>query len=175
MGWWGGMVVGLCHNVRFGSELAPCLEPVKLNITHMTKGCKKFDEIINLNICNNKFISNTSTKSIDFIHRFCSKLNIGNNIYKICEHVCIKAEEYNLVSKCIPPSIATGSIFLVCYLLNIKISKKEISTICKISEVTISKCYKKLYSYHEYLFPEEILKKLYPEQRLNCKKLIDDI
>ena len=154
---------------RSAKEIA---EIFKLNITHMTKGCKKFDEIINLNICNNNFVSHTSTKSIDFVHRFCSKLNIGNNIYKICEHVCLKAEEYNLVSKCIPPSIATGSIFLVCYLLNIKISKKEISTICKISEVTISKCYKKLYNHHEYLFPEHILEKLYPNQRLNFKKLI---
>ena len=28
---------------------------------------------------------------------------------------------------------------------------------CKISEVTISKCYKKLYKYHKYLLPENIL------------------
>ena len=42
----------------------------------MTKGCKKFDEIMNTNSikCN----SNMCTKPIDFIHRFCSKLNLGN-------------------------------------------------------------------------------------------------
>ena len=70
-----------------------------------------------------------SSSSLDFIRRFCSHLNIGSNIYRICYHVCQKAEEYNLVSKCIPPSIAAGSIFLVITLLNnggdkIKISKK---------------------------------------------------
>ena len=97
----------------------------------------------------------------DFIERFCSKLNLGKNIVKICKHVCEKADEYNLVSKCIPPSIAAGSIFLVCNILNINISKKEISTTCKISEVTISKCYKSLLKYHKYLFPEDIIKKLY--------------
>lgn len=134
----------------------------KINISHMTKGCKKFDEIINMNICKTKYKYKMSTSSSDFIQRFCSKLNIGNNIFKICNHVCSKAEEYNLVSKCIPPSIAAGSIYLVCYILNINISKKEISQICKISEVTISKCYKNLYDYHQYLFPEEIIKKLYP-------------
>ena len=131
----------------------------KLNITHMTKGCKKFDEIMNTNSiqCN----SNKCTKSIDFIHRFCSKLNLGKNIVDICEHVCEKAEEYNLVSKCIPPSIAAGSIFLVCNFLNINVTKKEISTICIISEVTISKCFKELIKYHKYLFPKYILDKLY--------------
>jgi len=141
---------------RSAKEIA---EIFKLNITHMTKGCKKFDEIVNTNSiqCN----SNKCTKSIDFIHRFCSKLNLGKNILDICEHVCEKAEEYNLVSKCIPPSIAAGSIFLVCNFLNINVSKKEISTICKISEVTISKCFKELIKYHKHLFPKYILDKLY--------------
>jgi transcription initiation factor TFIIB len=143
---------------RSAKEIA---EIFKLNITHMTKGCKKFDEILNLEHGQNLCLSSNTTKSIDFIERFCSKLNLGKNIVKICKHVCDKADEYNLVSKCIPPSIAAGSIFLVCNILNINISKKEISTTCKISEVTISKCYKSLLKYHKYLFPEEIIKKLY--------------
>ena len=143
---------------RSAKEIA---EIFKLNITHMTKGCKKFDEILNLDNCQNLCVASNTTKSIDFIERFCSKLNLGKNIVKICKHVCEKADEYNLVSKCIPPSIAAGSIFLVCNILNINISKKEISTTCKISEVTISKCYKSLLKYHKYLFPEDIIKKLY--------------
>jgi transcription initiation factor TFIIIB Brf1 subunit/transcription initiation factor TFIIB len=135
----------------------------KLNISHMTKGCKKFDEIIHMNVCNNSNMTNNITKSSDFVQRFCSKLNIGNNICQICSYVCEKAEEYNLVSKCIPPSIAAGSIFLVCSLLKINITKKEISQTCQISEVTISKCYKNLHLYQEHILPKEILLKLYPE------------
>jgi transcription initiation factor TFIIB len=134
----------------------------KLNISHMTKGCKKFDEIINMNVCNNSTMKNNATKSSDFVQRFCSKLNIGNNICQLCIQVCEKAEEYNLVSKCIPPSIASGSIFLVCSLLKINITKKEISLTCQISEVTISKCYKNLYTYHQHILPNNILNKLYP-------------
>jgi transcription initiation factor TFIIB len=143
---------------RSAKEIA---EIFKLNITHMTKGCKKFDEILNLKSDQHFSSTGNTTKSIDFIERFCSKLNLGKNIVKICKHVCEKADEYNLVSKCIPPSIAAGSIFIVCNILNINISKKEISTTCKISEVTISKCYKSLLKYHKYLFPEDIIKKLY--------------
>ena len=142
---------------RSAKEIA---EIFKLKITHMTKGCKKFDEILNLDAEKIRYTSST-TKSVDFIERFCSKLNLGTNIINICKHVCEKAEEYNLVSKCIPPSIAAGSIFLVCQILNVNISKKDISQTCKISEVTISKCYKSLLKYHKYLFPENIISKLY--------------
>ena len=134
-----------------------------LNISHMTKGCKIFDEIINMNVCKNSTMKNTPTKSSDFVQRFCSKLNIGTNICNICSQVCEKAEEYNLVSKCIPPSIAAGSIFLVCSLLKINITKKEISQTCQISEVTISKCYKNLHIYQEHILPKHIYLKLYPE------------
>ena len=144
---------------RSAKEIA---EIFKLNISHMTKGCKKFDEIIHMNVCNNSSMSNNATKSSDFVQRFCSKLNIGTNICQICSYVCEKAEEYNLVSKCIPPSIAAGSIFLVCSLLKINITKKEISQTCQISEVTISKCYKNLHVYHEHILPKHILNKLYP-------------
>ena len=127
----------------------------------MTKGCKKFDEIMNYNKNSNNSESITGATSEDFIQRFCSKLNIGNEIYRICSHVCIQAESNSLVSENTPPSIAAGSIYLVCSLLNIAISKKEISNSCKISEVTISKCYKKLLRYHKHLFPKYIIDKLY--------------
>ena len=135
----------------------------KIDVTHMTRGCKRFDEIVNeQNSDEDKIISNmTGSQSIDFINRFCSKLNIGKEIIAICIHVCQKAEEYSLVSENTPPSIAAGSIFLVCSLLSIEIVKKKISAICKISEVTISKCYKKLLKYHEHLLPKHIIDKLY--------------
>ena len=139
-------------------------EIFKIRITHMTKGCKKFQEIMNLSICDNSNYKSECTRPIDFINRFCSKLNLGTNIFNICLEVCQNADKYNLVSKCIPPSIAAGTIFLVCNLLNINISKKEISIHCKISEVTISKCYKNLYLYHEHILPENILLKLYPSK-----------
>ena len=132
-----------------------------INITHMTRGCKKFDEIMNFIKYENKTSNIEGSKSTDYIKRFCSKLNIGNNILIICKYTCDKAEEFSLVSENTPPSIAAGIIFLVCSLLNLNISKHQISEICKISEVTISKCYKKLLEYHKHLLPKEILDKLY--------------
>ena len=98
---------------------------------------------MNINKSNSQSISLSKSESNDFIHRFCSYLNIGHEIYLICDHVCKAADKYYLVSENTPPSIAAGSIYLVCSILNINISKKDISISCKISEVTISKCYKK--------------------------------
>ena len=40
--------------------------------------------------------------------------------------------------------MASGCIYLYCKLTNLTITKKEISEISKISEVTINKCTKKL-------------------------------
>lgn len=147
---------GIHGSPRSSQEIADIF---KISTKNMTKGCKNFDTIMNFN--KNDTINIPGTTSVDFIRRFCSYLKLGTNIYKICKHVCENAEEHNLVSKCIPPSVAAGSIYLVCNLLNINISKKDISTHCKISEVTISKCFKELLKYHKYLLPKEILEKLY--------------
>ena len=73
--------------------------------------------------------------------------------------VCKKADELNLVSKCIPPSVAAGSIFLICNLLKIKINKKEIAQTCQISEVT-SKCFKSLYKHHEHILPRKYFREV---------------
>ena len=132
-----------------------------ISVKHMTRGCKRFDEIMNQIKQENKSSDIAGSKSTDYIQRFCSKLNLGENILSICKHTCSKAEEFSLVSENTPPSIAAGTIFLVCSLLSLSISKTQISEICKISEVTISKCYKKLLNYHKHLLPIEIIDKLY--------------
>ena len=47
-----------------------------IDITIMTKGCKSFQEIMNLNKKNKKRILNKSINPKDFIDRFCDQLNI---------------------------------------------------------------------------------------------------
>ena len=134
---------------RSAKEVA---EIFKLKITSMTKGCKKFMEIMNtVNKSSNLELS--ATQPDDFIRRFCSKLLVTGKLLDICRYVAKKAEDYNLVSENTPPSIAAGSIYLVSASYDMNISKKDISEACKISEVTISKCYKKLNKYKKYLLP----------------------
>ena len=47
--------------------------------------------------------------------------------------------------------MAAGCIYLYIKNKNLNIHKKDISDVCKISEVTINKCYKKLEEYEELL------------------------
>ena len=73
---------------------------------------------------------------------------------KICLHVANKAEKHSIVSENTPPSIAAGSIYLVSNVLQLNITKKDISSACGISEVTVSKCFKKMEKYYHLLLPE---------------------
>ena len=129
--------------------------------TSMTKGFKKFNEImLTLKPDLKKNFNSCISESIDFINRFCSNLNLDKEIIDICRYVCVNIEKYDLVSENTPTSKAAGSIYLVSYLFDLNISKKEISTICSTSEVTISKCFSKLIDYYIYIIPDEMLKYL---------------
>jgi len=137
---------------RSAKEVA---EIFKLSITSMTKGCKKFQEIMNT-VNKGSNLGLIATQPDDFIRRFCSKLNIIDNALEICRQVAQNAEKYNLVSENTPPSIAAGSIYLVSVVYDMNVSKKNISKACKISEVTISKCFKKLIKYKKHIIPKNL-------------------
>jgi transcription initiation factor TFIIB len=121
-----------------------------LDITTMTKGCKKFNEIMDMNF--------NSSIPEDFINRFCTKLN-RPDIIKTCLYVIKKADDFSVVSENAPPSIAAGIIFLVSHVCDLNINKKSISKVCEISEVTINKCFKKLTIFKQHLFPKDIIDK----------------
>jgi|TARA_B110000211_G_scaffold232710_1_gene297070 transcription initiation factor TFIIB len=122
-----------------------------INITTMTKGCKKFHDIMKTNmLCSNPE---------DFIMRFCYNLNIEDKYIDLCINIINKADEYSIVSENAPPSIAAGTIFLVSNLCKLGILKKDISKNCDISEVTINKCYKNLDKYKKHLIKKEDLDK----------------
>ena len=115
-----------------------------LSISTMTKGCKKFHEIMKMNFA--------STSPDDFIVRFCSRLN-RPDIVEDSLYIVRAADKYSIVSENAPPSIAAGSIYLCSVVNKHGITKKDISKACEISEVTINKCYKKMVVYTDYLIP----------------------
>ena len=80
----------------------------------------------------------------DFIDRFCHKLSLSDGDKKHINNLAKLCEELNLINDNTPPAMASGCIFLYIRIHNIDIDKKNISEVCKISEVTINKCSKKL-------------------------------
>ena len=122
----------------------------------MTKGCKNYTEIMRMSKID-KFRS-LDAKSInldDFIERFSHKLSLNiEDIKKILQlsKIC---QDLKLINDNTPPAMASGCIYLYIKINDLNIHKKDISDICKISEVTINKCYKKLEK------NEEIMKLFY--------------
>ena len=159
-------VYNSCKKQKVPRSCKEIAEIFNIELKDMTKGCKNFNEIwrlVNKNQClskNNTFYR--STNPLDYIDRFCSNLSIPTKIKNISEIVAIKAitSNYDIVNDNTAPSISAGSVYLVCTLYNYNISKKDISVISKISEVTITKCYKKLFMYKKQLLPKKIIQEL---------------
>lgn len=128
----------------------------KIKLQDMTRGIKKFRESWRLAKNENDTLEITSSNPIDFIERYCSNLPITTNIKHIAEFVAIKSIFLNIVSDNTAPSIAAGSIYLTCYITNQSITKKMVANACKTSEVTISKCFKKLNELKHELLPAQI-------------------
>ena len=101
----------------------------------------------------------TKTTPCTFIERYCSKLNVNQELTKLCLFIGQNVKQRNLIPENTPHSIAAGIIYYVSLSCNLNISKKDIHQISKISEVTINKCYKKLDNYSQYLIPPTIVKK----------------
>jgi transcription initiation factor TFIIB len=120
-----------------------------IKLTTMTKGCKKFQDIMKMNL--------DSTCPEDFIERFSSKLGLSLEMRDLCRHIVKKADELNIVSENTPPSVAAGSIYLCIMTCDLPITKNDLSAACGISQVTLTKCYKKMYTQRGVLFPKEAI------------------
>ena len=123
----------------------------------LTKGCKNYTEIIRINKKNIDRVQNTRSIDLtDFIERFSHNLNINNQDIDKIKKISELCSKYELMYDNTPPAMACGCIYLYIKFKNFNISKKIISENCLISEVTINKCYKKLYSNES--FKSEVLK-----------------
>ena len=133
-----------------------------LDSTAATKGCKNAISIINELECDLANTDKTSlchTTPASFIDRYCSKLNINDELTRVCQFVAIRIQRNSLIPENTPHSIAAGIVYFVSQICNVSVSKRAVSNVSEISEVTINKCYKKLTSMTEDLIPKPILEK----------------
>ena len=135
-----------------------------LDATSATKGCKNALSIINdleKDMDNKEKTNFGKTKPDAFIDRYCSKLNVNNELTKLCKFIVMKIEKLDIMPENTPPSIAAGVVYFVAHLCKLNISKKEVKNVSETSEVTINKCYKKLekIANEENIVPAAIIKK----------------
>lgn len=148
------------HNCpRTAKEIATIFN---LDNTSATKGCKNAVSIINeleSNMENSEKTAFCKTKPEAFIDRYCSRLNVPDELTKLSQFIAVSIEKNNLIPENTPHSIASGIIYFVAYMCKLPITKKDVNRISDMSEVTINKCFKKLYDMRERLIPNIILRK----------------
>ena len=137
-----------------------------LEIKHVNKGYRKFMDFINIEELYHTF---TSSKSTDFIKRFGDKLIMDDKYIKIATEISNNINKLDLASTHEPPSVAAGCLLLVVNMYSIPINKKQISEVFGISDVTISKTYRRIWPFHKIITNNEITD-LILEKKKNLKK-----
>ncbi len=144
-----------------------------LEIKHVNKGYRKFMDFINLEELQHNF---TSSKSTDFIKRFADKLEMSEKYIKYSMEISNNINKLDLASTHEPPSVAAGCILLVVNMYSLPINKKQISEVFSISDVTISKTYRRIWPFHKIITNSEITdmilekKQNMPKQKININK-----
>jgi transcription initiation factor TFIIB len=147
-----------CH--RTPKEIAKMFN---LDLGSSTKGCKNAQNIIieiEKGLPEDEKTHFCKPTPSSFIERYCSKLLISDELTKLCYFVSIQIESENSVGEKAPHSLASGIIYFICKLAGLCISKKQISEITGISQVTVGKCCKRVEELDvERLVPEVMRKK----------------
>jgi transcription initiation factor TFIIB len=133
-----------------------------LDQTSVTRGAKNAINILNdleKDYDNADKTVFAKTESLSFIHRFCSRLGMNNELTKVSHFIANKIESTNYMPENIPYSIAASIIYFVSSKCNQSISKSSIARVANISEVTINKCFKKLEQHQPCLIPTVIVQK----------------
>ena len=148
------------HNFpRTAKEIATIFN---LDNSSATKGCKNAMHLLNnmeQEMHNNNKTKLCQTNPTSFIERYCSRLNLNNEITKVCLFVALNIQVNNIIPENTPHSVAAGIVYFVSQSCNLNITKRDVNNCSEISEVTINKCYKKLDEMREKLIPSVILKK----------------
>lgn len=129
-------------------------EMFDLDIKKMSNGCKQFNEIMyhnNLNYSNKI----RPTEPAHFIDHYAVVLHLDELNKNRALHVAKMAEKLGVVAENTPSSIAVGSLYLTSQYYNLNITKKKLADNCNISEVTISKAYKKMCKFQKFLLPND--------------------
>jgi transcription initiation factor TFIIIB Brf1 subunit/transcription initiation factor TFIIB len=140
---------------RSPREIADMFE---LKYTEMTKGCKNFLKLIKIK---NMELNMGTSLPEHFVTRFCNDLKIKQVYIDQAIQIAKNLKKLNIASVHTPFSTATGSILLMGEINGLNmINKKKLAIKFKVSEVTISKTYKKIEPYKKALVNNELTDKI---------------
>lgn len=125
---------------RSSKEIASMfnISPVVLN-----RGNSRFQTLLKINV--------SSSGPDDFISRFGSKLSIKMDDINRCKNLVKFLDKNEILSDNSPTSAAAGILYFYSMSENLGYTKKQISAVCNVSEVTIVKNYKFISKYKEFI------------------------
>ena len=124
-----------------------------INYTDITRGCKNFQKFVKKG---NIDINTGFSLPEDFVSRFCKDLHIKDKYIEESINIAKNIRRMNIASVHTPFSIATSSILLMAEFNNIEnINKRRLANKFGVSEVTISKTFKKIEEYKDILKSQE--------------------
>lgn len=126
-----------------------------LEVKHVNRGCRKFLEYVDISSYFNKI---KACQASNFIARYSNELNLSNDILELAQQITENIHTLDIASNHEPPSVAAASILLVCKSLKKDINKKHISEVFQISDVTISKTFRRIYPYHKIIMDNDVTK-----------------
>lgn len=131
----------MINNVpRSSKEIAQMFDisPVVLN-----RGNSRFQTLLKINV--------SSSNPDDFISRFGSKLSMKMEDIEKCKKLVSFLEKNEILSDNSPTSVAAGILYYYSISEQIGFTKKQFSTACNVSEVTIVKNYKIICKYKDFI------------------------
>ena len=137
-----------CENnglARTHKEIAPMFD---INQKDITKAKKRFDELLS-GTDHKNIIESTTNHIDDYILRYCSLMNLDPELIINIQNFTIMVDNLGILCESIPQSVVAGCIYFISQHYNLGITKKELSDIVKLSEVTIIKTYNKLYKFKD--------------------------
>ena len=135
----------------------------------MHRGCKSFLKLLKIR----KFNMNMGTsKPHHFVKTHCHQLEIPTKYIDKTLKIVKNIEKLNIVSVHTPFSVAAACILLMAEMYNLRsITKKKVSMNFDISEVTITKTYKKIEQYKKILVNDKLVDKIVAKINIEAKKV----
>lgn len=141
------------------------------NLKHaeMSKGCKNFIKLLNIR----KFSMATSVGQLDqFVRRYCTELNMKQEYMNISLQIAHNIERLNVASEHTPVSLAATVLLIMGELYGIgSMTKKRLGTKFGVSDVTMSKAYKKLENLKHVLNNDESVDKILVKMKEERSKI----
>jgi transcription initiation factor TFIIB len=129
-----------CKNNRVPRSAREIADMFDLDVGIITRNCKVMQEMLHLSL--------SPSSPADYVHRFCSQLDLDQNVRDACAELVSKIEECGAMHDSSPTSTVSGAIAFVCRKSHVNVTRKAVASVCGVSVVTVAKCEKKVRAFY---------------------------